>query len=187
LQRHGVFAQVKPCVFVLKLIGKPINDGLVEVITAEVGVAVGAFHLKHVVADFKNGDVERATAQVVHRHLLVFVLFVKPIRQRSSGRLVDNAQHLEPCNLAGLLSCLTLAVAKVGRYGNHRLAHGLPQILLSGLLHLLKNDSRNFLRRVQAVVNFYARRAAVTLHHRVGYALYLCLHLAPRLAHKPLD
>jgi hypothetical protein len=38
---------------------------MVEVVAAEEGVAVGGLHLEHAVADFEDGDVERAAAEVV--------------------------------------------------------------------------------------------------------------------------
>ena len=59
------------------------------------------------------GDVERATAEVVDRDHLVLLL-VEAVRQRGRGRLVDDAQHLEPGDLARVLGRLALRVVEVG-------------------------------------------------------------------------
>ena len=48
---------------------------LVEVVTAEVGVAVGAEHFEDVVADVENGYIEGAAAKVKDGDFFVFLLF----------------------------------------------------------------------------------------------------------------
>jgi hypothetical protein len=42
-----------------------VDQALVEVVAAEVRVAVGRLHLEHAVADLEDRDVERAAAEVV--------------------------------------------------------------------------------------------------------------------------
>ena len=70
LQGHGVAAQVNALVL-LKFLGEPVDDLLVEVVAAKVGVAVGGFDLKDPVAQFQNRNVKGAAAEVVHGDLLV--------------------------------------------------------------------------------------------------------------------
>ena len=48
----------------LELRDQVVDDALVEVLAAEVGVAVRAQHLEHAVADLEDRDVERAAAEV---------------------------------------------------------------------------------------------------------------------------
>jgi len=67
-----------------------------------VGVAVGGLDLEDAVADFQDGDVERAAAQVVDGDLLV-ALLVQAVGEGGGGRLVDDAQDLEAGDLAGVL------------------------------------------------------------------------------------
>ena len=74
---------------------RPGHDGVVPVVAAEVGVAVGRLDLEHAVADLEHGNVERAAAQVEHRDLLVLLLLVEAVGQRRGGRLVDDPQDLE--------------------------------------------------------------------------------------------
>src|SRR5205807_4993399 len=72
-------------------LGDVVDDDLVEVVAAQVRIAVGGFHFKDAVADVQDRDVEGAAAQVEDRDLLVLLLF-----QRSE----EHTSELQsPCNL----------------------------------------------------------------------------------------
>ena len=66
LQRELVAAQVD-ALLLLELVGQIVDQPHVEVFAAEEGVAVGRLHLEHAVADFENGNVEGAAAEVIDR------------------------------------------------------------------------------------------------------------------------
>ena len=87
LQGHGVEAQVNALVL-LEFLGQPVDNFLVEIVAAEVGVAVGGFDLKDAVAQFEDGNVEGAAAEVVHGDLLVGAALVQAARPvpRQSAR-----------------------------------------------------------------------------------------------------
>ncbi len=100
-----------------------VDDALVEVVAAQAVVAVGGQHFDDAVADLQDGDVERAAAEVVNHNLLVGFL-VEAVGQRSGRRLVDDTQHFQTRDLAGVLGRLTLRVGEVRRDGDDRLRNG---------------------------------------------------------------
>ena len=113
LQRHLVLGEVD-AVALLELVDQPVDDRLVEVVAAEVGVAVGGLDLEDAVADLEDGDVEGAAAEVEDEDRLV-VLLVEPVGERGRRRLVDDALDLEAGDLAGVLRRLALGVVEVRR------------------------------------------------------------------------
>ena len=62
---------------------------LVEVVAAQVRVAVGGLHLDDALADLEDRDVERAAAEVVDGDRLVLLL-VEAVGERGRRRLVDD-------------------------------------------------------------------------------------------------
>src|SRR3546814_15319775 len=101
----------------LELFGEIFDDLAVEILAAEEGVAVGRLHLEHAVADFEDRNVEGTAAEVIDRDRLVLRL-VEAIGERCRGRLVDDAQHFEAGDLAGVLGRLTLRVVEIGGDGD---------------------------------------------------------------------
>jgi hypothetical protein len=83
----------------LELLEQPVDDPLVDVVAAEVGVAVGRLDLDDALADLEDRDVEGAAAEVVDRDRLVLLL-VQAVGQRRGGRLVD-----QPLDGRGRRSC----------------------------------------------------------------------------------
>ena len=78
----------------LELRDDPVDHPLVEVVAAEVGVAVRGLHLDDALADLEHRDVEGAAAEVVDRDRLVLLL-VEAVGEGGRRRLVDDAQDLE--------------------------------------------------------------------------------------------
>ncbi|GAG78994.1 unnamed protein product [marine sediment metagenome] len=109
---HRVIAQVD-AFGLFELVSQMIYQRLVEVVAAEVRIAVGTEDLDDVIADIENRYVEGSAAEVEDRNL--FVLFpLKAVGKRCGGRLIDNSLDLEPCYFAGVLGCLALRVVEVG-------------------------------------------------------------------------
>ena len=92
LQRHLVGGEVDALV-PLELGDHPVDDRLVEVVAAEVVVAVRRLHLEDAVAELEHRHVERAAAEVEDEDRLVGALLVEPVRERGRGRLVDDPQR----------------------------------------------------------------------------------------------
>ena len=167
LHGHGVAAQVDALV-ALEFVHQPVNDALVEIVAAEMGVAVGGFHLDDVVADVQDGDVESAAAEVVHGNGFVG-FFVKAVSQGRGGGFVDDALDVQPGDLAGVLGGLPLAVVEVGGGGDDGLCNLFAQVILGGFFELLQHHGRNFRRRKFLVVNLDARVAVAGRLHLVGH------------------
>ncbi|EAQ03925.1 putative NAD-specific glutamate dehydrogenase encoded in antisensegene pair with dnaKJ [Pseudooceanicola batsensis HTCC2597] len=163
LQRHLVLGQVD-VVFLFELVGQVVDDAHVEVFTAEERVAVGGFHFEQAVVDLEDGDVEGAAAEVVDRDRVAVVL-VQAIGQRGGRRFVDDPQHLEPGDLAGVLGGLTLGVVEVGRNRDHGLADLFAQVGLGGFLHLAEDEGGNLRGGVFLALGFHPRVAIAAIDH----------------------
>ena len=75
----------------------------VEVVAAEMRVAVGRQDLEDPVLDAQDRDVEGAAAEVVDGdHALAEPL--QPVGERRGGRLVDDADHVEAGDAPGVLA-----------------------------------------------------------------------------------
>ena len=144
LQRHLVLGEID-AVLLLELVDDPVDDALVDVVAAQVGVAVGGLHFDHAVAHFQDRDIEGAAAEVVDGDGFVLLL-VQPVGQRGRGRLVDDAHHFQAGDLAGVLGGLALRVVEVGRNGDDRLGDLLAQVGFGRFLQL-GQDHRRDLRR----------------------------------------
>ena len=186
LQGHLVALRAQVETFLgLELGNEPVHNALVQIVAAQVGIAVGRLDLNHAFAHFKDGDIEGAAAEVVHSDGLVLLL-VQAVGQRSRGRLVDDALHVEAGNLAGVLGGLALRVVKVGRNGDDGLGDGLAQISLGALLQLLQNHGRNFGRGVLLALGDNAY-VVTLLDNLEGHHLHLVVHFVEAAAHKALD
>ena len=150
LERLLVLGQVDALVL-LELGQQPVDDALVEVVAAQVGVTVGRLDLEHAVAQLEDRDVERAAAQVVDGDLLVLLL-VQAVGEGRRGRLVDDPLDVEAGDAAGVLGRLALRVVEVGRDGDDRLGDLLAQVRLGVGLELLQDHRADLGRRVALAV-----------------------------------
>ena len=127
-----------------KAFDQPVDDTLVEVLSTEEGVTRCADHLEHSRAgDLQDRNVERAAAQIKHRHGPVDVLS-EAVRQRSRGRLVDDANHVEASDGTCIFGCLSLVVVEVRGHSNDNLVDLFTEIVLRNHLHLLQHHRANF-------------------------------------------
>ena len=67
--------------------------------------------------EFQDGDIESAAAQVVHGDDAFFAL-VEPVGQGGGRGLVDQAQHFQAGDAAGVFGGLSLRIVEIGRHGD---------------------------------------------------------------------
>jgi len=185
LQSHRVLTQVD-AVLTLEFGHQPVDYRLVEVVTAQMRVAVGRLDFKNAVAELEDGNIERTPAQVIDRNLLVFLL-VQAIGQRSRSGLVDDALDFQTGNTTRILGRLTLAVVEICRNGDHRFGNGLAQISLGICFELLQYHGRNLGRRIILVANLHVRIAVLGLDQLVRNQTKVTLHFTEFPAHETLD
>jgi len=176
LQRHAVAAQIDRRLGA-ELLDQPVDDALVEVLAAEVGVAGGRAHFEDPLRELQDRDVEGTAAQVVDRDPAIAGAAVESVSERGRGRLVEDAQHLEPGDPAAVLGGLALRVVEVGGHGDDRLADRLAQRLLGERLELAQHERRDLLGAVLAFADLDLHVAVRRLDQRVGQQIARALHV----------
>ena len=129
-----------------------VDQAVVEVLSTQMCVACCGLYLEDTRVDGQQGNIKSASAQVKDEDVLLarvpLGLLVQAVGNGGSGGLVDDAQHVEPGDGAGILGGLPLGVIEVRRDSDDRLADGAvsSDVLLSDLLHLDQDHGRDLLR-----------------------------------------
>ena len=153
LQRHTILTQID-VVFLLEFFRDVVDQALVEIIAAQMGIAAGRQYFEDAVADFHQRYIERAAAQVVHQNLMRVAL-VQTVCQCGRGRLVDDTLYIQTRDTTRVLRRLTLRIGEVCRNGDDRIRHGFAQIAFGVRLQLLQDHRADFRRGVGTIVNVY--------------------------------
>ena len=82
-------------------------------------VHVQHFHLKDAVLDRQDGNVRRAANHVADQHVAFAISFCQIRKQSLRSRWLDNAQHVQTRDGPGILGCLALWIAGIGRNSLH--------------------------------------------------------------------
>ena len=127
LVSHIVFSQIY-AVFLSKAVRHEVEQCFVEVIAAQLVVAVGSQYFEYAVAQFQNRYIECTAAQVVYQDLVLFFIFIKTVCQGSCRRLIDDSLNIKTCDLACVFCCLLLAVCEVSRYCDNSFRYLFSQI-----------------------------------------------------------
>jgi hypothetical protein len=159
-----------------------VDEALVPVLAAEIGVAVGAAHLEHAVGDLEDRDVERPAAEVEHGDPPGSAL-VETDGERGGGRLVQDPQHLEAGDPSRVLGGLALRVVEVGGNRDHGLLDRSAEEVRCRLAHLREHHRRDLLRRIGTSADRHAHVAVQGRRDRERRDLGEALHfLAVALA-----
>jgi hypothetical protein len=118
---------------------------------------------------------------------LLILLLVETVGQGRSRRLIDDAQHVESGDPAGVLRRLALRVVEVGRHGDDRLRHRVAEVVLGGLLHLLQDHGGDLGRGIPLALYLDHDRVVRARNDHVRYSLRLFRHFRGLAPHEPLD
>ena len=129
-----------------EFVGQQIEDTIVEIIAAQERIAAGGEHFENILADLEYGDIERASAEIVHRNALLETLAESICQCRRCG-FVEDAEHLESRDESRVLRGLSLIVVEVGRYGDDGLRDLGIQAGFGDLLHLAQHHRRDLGQR----------------------------------------
>ncbi len=163
----------------------------IDIVAAEVRVAVGREHLKHTVFDAENRDIEGAAAEIVDGDDAGMAL-VQSIRQRRRRRFVDDPKHLEAGDATGVASSGALGVVEVGRNRNDRAINltvdlsGGRKVFLRPALQLAQDKRRDLWRREFLVAETDANDPFIVTSDAERKVRRLGLHILAPFAHEPL-
>src|SRR5437879_9500899 len=129
-----------------------IHEPAVEIVAAQVGVAVRGQDLEDAALKLKDRNIEGAAAQIVHGDDALLAL-LEAVGQGGGGPLVDDPQYLPAGDLPGVLRGLTLAVVERGGNGNDGLADLLAEEGFGSGLELLEHHGRDLRRGERLVPN----------------------------------
>ena len=172
----------------LNVVERDGDEQVVDVVAAEVGVAVGGDDLEDALVQFEDRNVEGAAAEIVNRDGRR-VFLVETVGERRGSRLVDEAQHFESGDASGVFGGLALRVVEVSGHGDDGLGYRRSEVTLGVALELAQDERRNFRRRVGLVAQLDAQHFAGS--EVVGEAereeLELVLNVFDAAAHEALD
>ncbi len=185
LKRHLVLCKVD-ALRLLELGDHPVDDRLVEVVAAEVVVAVRGLDLEDALTELEDRDVERPAAEVPDEDRLVGFL-LEAVGERRGGRLVDDAEDVEAGDLAGVLRRLALGVVEVGGDSDDRVGHRLAEVGLGVRLELLEDHRGDLRRCVLLAARLDADVAVRAFDDLVRDDLHLLRDLVELAPHEALD
>jgi hypothetical protein len=169
-----------------------VHQPLIEIRTPQMGVPVGADNLEHTVVDGQDRHIEGTSAKIEHQDVLLCLL-VQPVSDGCRGGLVQDTNHVQARDDAGILGGLPLGIVEVGRDCDDGVLDGLAGEGLRDFLHLAENHGRNFLRRVFLILALDIGDSqvgpALEVDNLVGHELLIVLDSGVSVlpADEPLD
>ena len=171
-------------VLLFELGRQALGQQIVEVVAAEVVVAVTRQHLGDVAFHGDHGDIEGAAAEVVNERRVPRSVAVA-VGQAGRRGLIENAHHFQSGERAGLARGVALRIGKVGGHGDHGLLGALAQRAVGPLREFTQDERGDLLRQkvLAAHAHFFlaAHPALDAAHGALGVKRLL---VARRLAHQ---
>ena len=153
----------------------PIDECAVDIVAAEMGIAVGREHLEDAFLDAENRNIESAAAEVEHRDVAGRHL-VEAVGERRGGRFVHEAHDFKAGEAAGVLGGLALAVVEVGGHGDYDALDFFVFVVAKRAFGALFERAQNFggdLRgREDALADLKAHDRAAQIGEGVARAIF---------------
>ena len=93
LKGHRVFSKIQAFI-VLELIGQPVDDLSIEIVTTQVGITIRAQNLEYTISQFKDGHVMCSSSEVEDHDLLIDGFLIQSIGKGSCCRFIDDTLDL---------------------------------------------------------------------------------------------
>merc|ERR1712232_631977 len=135
----------------LKLIEEMPRDPPIEIYTTKMRIASCGNNLKDTVIESQNGNVQGAAAQIIYDDILLRFL-VESICDRCGSRVIDNPQHGQTSDGAGIFCRLPLRIAEMRGHSQNSLAYLPPQVVFSCILQASDDHCQHFFWRHHFVV-----------------------------------
>ena len=158
LHRAGMRAQIDT-VLGVNLVERNREQQIVDVVAAQMRVAVGRLHFEDAVAQLEDRNIERAAAEVVDGDG-AFLGAVESVGKRGRRGLVHQAQHFKAGHAARVLGGLALRVVEVGGHGDDRLRDRRAEEALGVALELAQDVGGDLRRREAQFAELDARHFA---------------------------
>ena len=130
----------------LEVLLAELDKLVVDVLAAEMGVAMGGLDRDNAIIDREKGDIEGATAEVEDQNKpLILSLMFEAVRECGGGRLVDDAEDVKTCDFAGFLGGPTLSIVEVSGDGYDSRRDWLVKVVFDLLLQLDEYVGANLL------------------------------------------
>ena len=119
------------------------DEKIIDIVAAEMGVAVGGDDFEDSVVQLQDGNVEGASAEIVDSNDSVLLL-IEAVSERRGRWFIDQAQNFETGDAACIFRGLALRVVEICRDGDHRFANWRCEETLRIALELAQDESRDF-------------------------------------------
>ncbi|CAK0601456.1 NAD-specific glutamate dehydrogenase [Burkholderia pseudomallei] len=127
-----------------------LEQQVIEIVAAERGIAARREHFEHALRELQNRQIERAAAEVIDR-IEALRAVVEPVCDRGRGRLVQQAQHVQPREPRGVLRRLALRIVEIRGHRDDRADEVVAERILGALPQRRENFRRYLDRALHAV------------------------------------
>ena len=113
----------------LEFVNEVVDETVVEVLTAKMGVAVGRLNFEDTLLDRQERNIESTTAEIENQDVaLTSDLLVKAVGDGGRCGLVDDTQDVKTRDNTSILRSLALRVVEVGGDSDDGVVDGKAEI-----------------------------------------------------------